>query len=64
MTTNQSIFIKDNFMSSSEPQKEQKLNNTKPSVSDDDESLNLELIRKWEANHPKEKGQPIKDTAS
>ena len=51
-------------MSSSEPQKEQKLNNTKPSVSDDDESLNLELIRKWEANHPKEKGQPIKDTAS
>lgn len=34
----------------------------KPEVNtaDEDESLNLELIRKWEANHAKSKGEPIK----
>lgn len=33
----------------------------KPKVNpaDEDESLNLELIRKWEANHPKGASQPV-----
>ncbi len=33
----------------------------KPQVNtaDEDESLNLELIRKWEASHPQVKGQPV-----
>jgi hypothetical protein len=28
-------------------------------VVDEDESLNLELIRKWEANHSKVKGESL-----
>jgi len=36
-------------------------NEPKPKVNDtdEDESLNLELIRQWEANHPKTKSQPV-----
>jgi hypothetical protein len=29
------------------------------SPSEEDESLNLEMIRRWEANHPKAKAEPI-----
>ena len=46
-------------MSNIEYQKEPNAEKNTHSVSGDDETLNLEMIRKWENNHPEAKGQPV-----
>lgn len=51
--------MKGDFMSNVEYRKEPNEEKNTHSVSEDDETLNLEMIRKWEINHPEAKGQPV-----